>query len=79
MFVSNLMTRQALRRAAALAAISAVAAGAQAAVPTEAQAIFTEAATDFGVIAGYGFTAMAAIVGGLIVFKIVKKVANKAT
>ena len=48
-------------------------------VPTGAQAIFTGAATDFGVIAGYGFTAMAAIVGGMIVFKLVKKVANKST
>lgn len=58
---------------------AAVTAPALAEVPAGAQAIFTGAATDFAEIAGYGFTAMAAIVGGLIVFKLVKRVANKAT
>jgi len=52
---------------------------AQAAVPAGAEAIFTGAATDFATVIGYGFTAMAAIVGGMIVFNLVKKVAKKST
>lgn len=48
-------------------------------VPTGAEAIFTGAATDFATVLGYGFTAMAAIVGGMIVFNLVKKVAKKST
>jgi hypothetical protein len=50
-----------------------------AAVPAGAEAVFTGLATDFGTIAGYGFTAMAAILGGLVVMKLVKKVVGKAT
>jgi hypothetical protein len=50
-----------------------------AAVPLGAEDIFTDAATDFATIIGYGFTAMAAIVGGMIVFNLVKKVAKKST
>lgn len=52
---------------------------AHAAVPAGAQAVFTTMADDFETIAGYGFTAMAIIVGGMIVFKLVKRVANKAS
>lgn len=48
-------------------------------VPAGAQTVFTTAAADFATIAGYGFTCMAAVTGGLIVFKLVKKIANKAT
>jgi len=59
--------------AAALPAVS------MAAVPEEAEAIFTTAATDFGTILGWGYTLMIAVVGGLIILGLVKKVAGKAT
>lgn len=52
---------------------------ASAAVPEGVQAIFTGAATDFGTLAGYGAVAMAAITGGLLVLKLVKKVINRTT
>lgn len=61
------------------ALLLAAAAPALAAVPLGAQAIFTDAATDFGVIIGYGFIAMGAIVGGMIVFNLVKRIAKKST
>jgi hypothetical protein len=64
---------------ALLAALAGVVTSAKAALPTEAQAVFTQAATDFGTISGYGFTLMAVVVGGLIVFKLVRKVASKST
>ncbi len=63
----------------ALIGLSLVACASQAAVPAGAEAIFTGAATDFATILGYGFTAMAAVLGGWIVFRQVKKVANKST
>lgn len=50
-----------------------------AAVPSGAEAIFTGVATDFATVIGYGFTAMAAIVGGMIVFNLVRSVAKKST
>jgi len=52
---------------------------AQAAVPVGAEAIFTGVATDFATVIAYGFTAMAAIVGGMIVFNLVRSVAKKST
>lgn len=61
-------------------AVSSVAAvPAFADVPPGAQTVFTTAAADFATIAGYGFTCLAVVTGGLIVFKLVKKIANKAT
>jgi hypothetical protein len=36
-------------------------------------------ATDFGTILGYGFTAMAVIVGGMIILSLSKKVAKRST
>lgn len=65
-------------RALALVSLAGVGVAANAAVPAGAEAIFTTLATDFGTIAGYGFTLMAAVVGGLIVMKLVKKIANKS-
>jgi ABC-type antimicrobial peptide transport system permease subunit len=50
---------------------------AMAAVPTGAEAVFTSLATDSATVLGYAFTAMAAITGGWIVFRIVKKGAHK--
>ena len=49
-----------------------------AAVPAGAEAVFTGLATDFTTIAGYGFTALGIITGGLIVFGLVKKVAHQS-
>lgn len=63
----------------AIAPLGLVIPAAHAAVPAGAEAIFTTTATDFGTVAGYGFTLMAVVVGGLVIFKIVKKVFSKAT
>ena len=73
------MKKQKLALAGFTAVVATVSAPVMAAVPAGAEALFTGIATDFGVIAGFGFVAMASVVGGLIVMKIVKKVANKAT
>lgn len=69
------------RKLASLAAIPALfgAVAAHAAVPVAAEGIFTTAATDFGTVLGWGYTLMIAVVGGLIVLGLVKKVASKAT
>jgi len=58
----------------AAVALSVVAVPAQAAVPVGVEAVFTTAATDFGTIVGYGWTLFLAIVGGLLLFGIVRKV-----
>jgi hypothetical protein len=50
-----------------------------AAVPEEVEDVFTTAATDFGTVVGYGWILFLAIVGGLILFKIVRKVFAKST
>jgi len=47
---------------------------ASATVPAGVETVFTAAATDFGTIVGYGWTLFLVIVGGLILFGIVKKV-----
>lgn len=59
--------------------VALVGAAANAAVPASAEAVFTGAATDFGTVLGYGYTAMAVILGGFIVMKLIKKVATKST
>jgi len=63
----------------ALVAGSLAASVASAAVPAGAEAIFTTAATDFGTLLGYGFTAMTVVIGGWIVFRQVKKMAQRST
>jgi len=68
----------AMKLGAALA-LAAPAVGVFAAVPTEAQAIFTTAATDFGTLLGYGYIAMGVVVVGMIVLGLTKKVAKKST
>lgn len=68
-----------MKKSALLGSLLAAGGYASAAVPAGAEAIFTSVATDFGTIIGYGFTAMAAIVGGMIVFTLVKSVAKKST
>lgn len=65
--------------AAAALAVMAIAAPVQAAVPTGVETVFTTTATDFGTIVGYGWTLFLTIVGGMILFKIVKKVFFKST
>lgn len=51
----------------------------QAAVPTGVETVFTTAATDFGTVVGYGWTLFLVIIGGMVLFKIVKKVFFKST
>lgn len=60
---------------AALGIVSPV----QAAVPTGVETVFTTTATDFGTVVGYGWTLFLTIIGGLILFKVVKKVFFKST
>jgi len=43
------------------------------------QSIFTGAAADFATIMGYAITLAVAVWGGLVVFKLAKKLYNKAT
>ena len=62
-----------------LCALCALVAGlastpALAAVPTGVETVFTTAAADFSTIVGYGWTLFLAIVGGLILFGLVKRV-----
>lgn len=52
---------------------------AQAAVPLGVETVFTTTATDFGTVVGYGWTLFLTIIGGLILFKVVKKVFFKST
>lgn len=70
---------QLLKGSFVAAVLSVVGAAAHAAVPAGAEAVFTTLATDSGVILGYAFVAMTAITGGWIVFKMVKRGANKAS
>lgn len=65
--------------ALSLAALSVFAVPAQAAVPTGVETVFTTAATDFGTIVGYGWTLFLVIIGGMVMFKLVKKVFFKST
>lgn len=43
------------------------------------EAIFTGAAGDFGTLIGYAITLAVVVWGGLVVFKLAKKLYNKAT
>ena len=61
-----------------VAMLGLVVAPAQAAVPAGVETVFTTAATDFGTIVGYGWTLFLVIVGGLILFGLVRKVVSKA-
>lgn len=49
-----------------------------AAVPAEAEDVFTTLATDAATVLGYAFVAMASITGGWIVFSMVKRGARKS-
>jgi hypothetical protein len=60
-----------------VAALMFVVPFAQAAVPAGVETVFTSTATDFGTIVGYGWTLFLVIVGGLILFGIVRKVISK--
>lgn len=60
------------------AVLSLLVSAAHAAVPTGVETVFTTAATDFGTIVGYGWTLFLVIVGGLVLFGIVKKVVSRA-
>jgi hypothetical protein len=52
---------------------------ASAAVPAGVETLFTTTATDFGTVLGYGYVLFLAVVGGLIIIKLVKKVFFKST
>lgn len=60
-----------------LAALSLFGSAAHAAVPAGVETVFTSTATDFGTIVGYGWTLFLVIVGGLILFGIVRRVISK--
>lgn len=71
----NILKKLVAGAAALLGAVSV----AYAAVPVGVETVFTTAATDFGTVVGYGWTLFLVIVGGLIVFGIVKKVISRAS
>lgn len=50
---------------------------AQATVPAGVQTVFTDTATDFGTVVGYGWTLFLVIVGGLVMFGIVRRVISR--
>jgi len=50
-----------------------------AAVPAGVETLFTTTATDFATVLGYGYVLFLAVVGGLIIIKLVKKVFFKST
>lgn len=65
---------------AAVAALSLGAIGAaHAGLPTSAEAVFTDVATDFGTILGYGYVLMGVVTVGMIVLGLVKSVAKKSS
>jgi len=74
------MMTKLLKRVALAAPVigSLVATQAQAAVPVGVQTVFTDLATDFGTIVGYGWVLFLVVIGGTALFGIVKKVFNKA-
>ena len=59
--------------------LAALAAPAYAALPTEVDTMFTSVAADAVSAMGKGWILFAVIVGGLVLFKLVKKVLGKAT
>lgn len=67
-----------MKSVAFIASLLGISTAAQAAVPTGVETVFTTAATDFGTIVGYGWTLFLVIVGGLVLFGIVKKVISRA-
>jgi hypothetical protein len=68
-----------MRKLLAVVALSLVSFGASATVPAGVETVFTTTATDFGTIVGYGWTLFLTIIGGLILFKVAKKVFGKST
>lgn len=79
---SNIVNKFNAKLAMAIAMIMA-AAGANAQTTgsnaSKFEAIFTGAASDFGTLIGYAITLAVAVWGGLVVFKLAKKLYNKAT
>ncbi|MBB3193147.1 hypothetical protein [Roseateles terrae] len=62
-----------------VAAAAVIAAPVMAAVPDGAAEVFTTAAADAKTVLGYAFTCMAAVVGGFVVMKLVKRAVKSAT
>lgn len=46
-------------------------------VPAAVETVFTDTATDFGTVLGYGWTLFLIIVGGLLLFGIVRRVLSR--
>lgn len=59
--------------------VGATLASAQAALPTEVEAAFTAVETDGTAMIAKGWPVVTAIVGGLILIKLFKKVANRSS
>lgn len=51
---------------------------AAATIPAGVETVFTTAATDFGTVVGYGWALFLTVIGGMIVFRIVRKVLPKS-
>lgn len=68
-----------MRKIIALVGLLGLSLPALAAVPAGVETVFTTTATDFGTIVGYGWTLFLTIVGGLILFKVAKKVFGRST
>lgn len=49
----------------------------RATVPAGVETMFTDTATDFGTVVGYGWTLFLIIVGGLLLFGIVRRVLTR--
>lgn len=64
---------------AGVSALGLVSAQVMAAVPAEATAAFTAVQTDGESMIGSGWPVLAAIVGGLVLMKLFKKVISRAT
>lgn len=67
------------QRAALGAALLGATVPALAQVPASAEAVFTDVATDFGTILGWGYVLMAVVTVGMIVLGLVKRVAKRST
>lgn len=65
--------------AAGAVLVGAMVANAQAALPTEVDAAFTAVQTDGLAMIAKGWPVVTAIVGGMILIKLFKKVANRST
>lgn len=64
---------------AALLSAAVSAGNVMAAVPTEADTVFTDLGTDAGTLIGKGWVVVGVVVGGLTLIKIFKKVVSRSS